>query len=53
LAAQAQGVIEAALREMQGGAATSGALVAEQAEMSASAETMIEPADNPMRSPGV
>jgi 1-acyl-sn-glycerol-3-phosphate acyltransferase len=53
LAAQAQSVIEAALREMQGGAATSGALVAEQAEMSASAETMIEPADNPMRSPGV
>jgi len=53
LAAQAQGVIEAALREMQGGAATSGALVAEQAQTSASAETMIEPADNSVRSPGV
>ena len=53
LAAQAQGVIEAALREMQGGAAPSGALVAEQAQTSASSETMIEPADNSVRSPGV
>jgi 1-acyl-sn-glycerol-3-phosphate acyltransferase len=38
---------------MQGGAATSGALVVERVESSASNETLIEPVDQSGRSPSV
>jgi 1-acyl-sn-glycerol-3-phosphate acyltransferase len=53
LAAQAQGAVAAALREIQGGAVTSGALVVERMESSASNETLIEPVDQSGRSPSV
>ncbi|CAB3780786.1 hypothetical protein LMG28614_01090 [Paraburkholderia ultramafica] len=50
LAAQAEQAIAAALREMQGGTAKAGALVAEEAESSAATATLIEPVDRPGRS---
>jgi 1-acyl-sn-glycerol-3-phosphate acyltransferase len=50
LAAQAEQVIAAALREMQGGTAKAGALVAEEAESPAATGTLIEPVDRPGRS---
>jgi 1-acyl-sn-glycerol-3-phosphate acyltransferase len=53
LAAQAQGAVAAALREMQGGAATSGALVVERMEPSANKETLMEPVEQSGRSPSV
>jgi 1-acyl-sn-glycerol-3-phosphate acyltransferase len=50
LAAQAQEVIAAALRQMQGGTANAGALVAEEAAMLAASATLIEPVDQSGRS---
>jgi 1-acyl-sn-glycerol-3-phosphate acyltransferase len=50
LAAQAQEVIAAALRQMQGGTAKAGALVAEEAAMFAASATLIEPVDQSGRS---
>ena len=50
LAAQAQEVIAAALRQMQGGTAKAGALVAEEAATLAASATLIEPVDQSGRS---
>jgi 1-acyl-sn-glycerol-3-phosphate acyltransferase len=50
LAAQAQEAIAAALRQMQGGTAKAGALVAEEAAMFAASATLIEPVDQSGRS---
>ncbi|MFL9963436.1 lysophospholipid acyltransferase family protein [Paraburkholderia sediminicola] len=50
LAAQAQEVIAAALRQMQAGTAKAGALVAEEAVTLATTATLIEPADHSGRS---
>jgi 1-acyl-sn-glycerol-3-phosphate acyltransferase len=45
LAAQAEAIIGEALREMQRGTAKAGAVVAEEATLSAATGAMIEPAD--------
>jgi 1-acyl-sn-glycerol-3-phosphate acyltransferase len=50
LAAQAEGVIAAALQEMQQGAAKAGAWIAEEAVSSAATQALIEPADRSGRS---